>query len=349
MTAVGFGAGVTGGGDNPTKFFVTSGDNNGVGTLARALKDAKTAGGKTKIVINANVVITRRASSHTIDFGDLTISGMAGSRIRSNLFLFDCDKSDNVILKNLTFEGTPDNTQAPRDAILLDAREGRGRKGFWISHCEFNAYYDLNITANAGDLAADKPPLLITISKCLFQNDLPGGVNRENNGALGIHGDKKTQNTNAYATVTRNVFRTVRRRSPRSSGKCVVHAFNNVLLQWGTPTGTGTQANGMESGNDGRLVAQANYFQAGALKETISLATDDARRLGHLTIDDTDLPANTLKNIYVDTTDKTAAVGAQIDIQQLYRDRSVQVEVKPMDDTLRALIEAQAGPKPEPA
>ena len=38
--------------------------------------------------------------------------------------------------------------------------------------------------------------------------------------------------TNAYATICNNFFDHVRRRSPRSSGLCVVHAFNNVLVQW---------------------------------------------------------------------------------------------------------------------
>jgi pectate lyase len=351
MQALGFGAKVTGGGSNPTIFPVKSGKTDGPDTLTDALKKVKALNGQpAKIVIKKGVTV-QRTRKHTIEVQNLTIAGEPNSLLDNNQFYFDCQTSDNILLQNLTFRGTPAVNEKPKDTIDFDANKGRGPIGFWIDHCSFGPYFDLNITANAADLAdKNADPLLITVSSCLFENDNPDGKDRENNGALGISGptgvDPKKgsppPNTriNAYATVCRNLFRTVRRRSPRSSGLCHVHAFNNVLLKWGVKGASSDQSNGMVSGHNGRFVADANYFLAGPLDEAIQVsATPDVE--GHLTVHEKD---DTLRNVYENGATKAKTVGTEIDINADYRARKVAVPpVMKMDEKRRNEIEAEAG------
>jgi pectate lyase len=334
-------------GDNPTVLNVVDGGNDGKGTLAAALSDAKALKGKpSKIVIRKGLTLQPRKEPHTVKVKNLTISGEPGSLISSNFLFFDCSASDNVILQNLTFAGTPAKKDPPRDSIEIDRNKGRGEIGFWIDHCRFEAYYDLNVTSNTPDLKG-QPPLLITVSNCRFHNDNPNGKAHRNNGALGIHGsrDKKdpksfNRSTNAYATVTRNVFDTVRRRSPRSSGLCYVHAFNNVLNKWGAKD-MDDQVTGMSSGHDGRIVAEANYFFAGPLKEAFEVSVTKGMK-GFLTVHEDD---DRLKNVYKNGAIAGKQVGDVIDIDAAYRDRNIAVPaVTKMDDNLRKSIEDGAGP-----
>ena len=352
MPAPGFGAKVTGGGPKPIKTFeVTRGENDGDGTLDDALTKVKALNGQpAKIVIKAGVTVQRK-NSRKVELKNLTIAGEQGSLIDNNELTFDCQSADNILLQNLTFRGTPAENAKPKGTIEVDATKGRGPIGLWIDHCTFGPYYDLNITANAADLADRKAdPLLITISDCLFQNDDPAGKNRENNGAMGISGPTgvdpgpdtppPNKRTNAYATVCRNVFRTVRRRSPRSSGFCYVHAFNNVLLQWGVKGANENQSNGMVSGHNGRLVADANYFLAGPLDEAIQVSTTKEAP-GNLTVHEKD---DTLQNVYKNGATKAKTKGEEIDINAAYRAQKVAIPtVAKMDEKLRAAIEAEAG------
>jgi pectate lyase len=352
MSALGFGQKVTGGGTTPNTINVTNGDKSGNGSLAKAISDALTIPtGKTgtHIVIAANVTVGAADEQITVRARDLTISGAAGSKIRSNLLYFDCTQSDNVKLENLTFEGASTDKKKLRDAIKFDADTGRGPTGFWIDHCHFEAYFDLNITSNAHDPAAGTTldPLLLTISNCYFHNDHPNGNDHEDNGAIGIHGStvagQRNTQTNAYATVCNNYFDHVRRRSPRSSGLCIVHAFNNVLEEWGTSDSDAEQANGMQSGHDGRLVAEANYFKAGPMTETINVSTK-AGLLGQLTIDDDDRPGNTVKNIYKAGAVATPQTTAHPDIAQAYADVNLTAPpVQAMTQALRGQIKDTAG------
>jgi pectate lyase len=169
----------------------------------------------------------------------------------------------------------------PYDTLSIDATKGRGKTGFWIDHCAFEAYKDLSITTNTRDKKGE-PPLLITVSHCYFHDRNPNAG--KDHGALGIHGtgggdeknpDSGDRETNAYATVYRNYFETVRRRQPRSSQRTFVHAFNNVLQNWGNGNPNPTpqdQVNAMVSGNFGILASEANYFDAGVFKSTIQVA-----------------------------------------------------------------------------
>ena len=340
MPAIGFGQKVTGGGNTTNRFAVTSGEKDGPGTLDAALKAAKSSGQPAVIEIAANVVVKPNRLP-ILAISNLTITGVKGAKINTSNLYFDCAESDNVLIRNLIFEGNPTLNEEPKDSIRMLAENGRGPIGFWIDHCRFDPYFDLNITVHAADHANDDP-LLLTISSCRFFD--PDPDRGTNNGAMSIAGvDGRSTRTNAYATVVRNAFETVRRRSPRTSGFTVVHAFNNVLVRWGSTNPNDDQSNGMSSGHDGILVAQGNFFRAGVKKQTIEV-TPDAVRPGRLTIDDNNL---ILRNEYRDGADRTPPAGAPFNIGQAYAERGINPapQVQQMTDTLRDEIQREAGPQ----
>jgi pectate lyase len=279
MSAIGFGKNVTGGGKKPGRIEVTNGKQSGKGTLKDAIDEANAAKGREmEIVIVTNIEPNPKKDDLTVTARNLTIRAEGGAVIDQNRLVFDCTKADNIWLTNLRFDS--DALGQPRDTISIGATEGRGKTGFWIDHCSFEAYYDLSITSNTRDKKG-APPLLITISHCRFHDRNPNAG--KNHGALGIHGtggddDKNSgpsdRETNAYATIHRNYFENVRRRQPRSSQRTFVHAFNNVLKDWGIagPVVPADQVNGMVSGNFGILAAEANSFDAGPFKSTIMVA-----------------------------------------------------------------------------
>ncbi|HWK88731.1 MAG TPA: hypothetical protein VNP72_02000, partial [Longimicrobium sp.] len=257
--------------------------------------------------------------------------------------VFDCRSADNIILRDLSFKS--DGTSDPHDCITIDATRGRHGKGFWIDHCEFEAYFDMNIVTNTRDQVGE-PPLLITVSHCRFRDRDPGGGT--DHGALGIHGSDQLpagadQRTNAYATVYRNVFSHVRRRSPRSSHRTVVHAVNNILDEWGTSDLQATQQNGMDSGNFGLLVAEANYFKANVLKTAITVA--GGSQPARLTVPGDGPRENKYRNDAVEA----VTVGDPIDIAEQYRTAlgagASVPNVEKITPELRTQIEAQAGPR----
>ncbi|HEU0012753.1 MAG TPA: hypothetical protein VFQ45_03680 [Longimicrobium sp.] len=282
MNALGFGKNVTGGGPSPTRIAVTQAANTGSGSLANAIGLAN-ANSRADASLHQEIVIGSPGSALTVKANDtnlvvtarnLTIRAIGGAVIRRNHLVFDCASADNIILRDLSFDS--DGTSDPEDCITIDGRVGRQPTGFWIDHCSFEAFRDMCITSYTRDLPGQAPPLLISISSCRFNDRNPSGTASFNHGAVGIYGATKhfpdDTRTNTYATIYGNYFRHTRRRSPRSTQLTLVHAFNNVLDEWGSTIATELQQNGMASGNFGLLVAVANYFQAGRLKEAIEVA-----------------------------------------------------------------------------
>ncbi|MEA2694221.1 MAG: pectate lyase [Acidobacteriota bacterium] len=362
MSAIGFGMNVTGGGKKPEPpIEVTKGGNEGPGTLAAAIQKANEAkaGSQMEIVIQTHISANKK--DLVVRAQNLTIRAVGGAVITHNHLVFDCRKADNILLQDLRFEpgeSRPNRKNPPRDAISIDGTQGRGKKGFWIDHCFFEAFFDLSVTANTKDLKG-APPLLLTVSYCHFHDNDPGGNENSkdddttvNHGSLGIHGAGSKNNpkdvdqeTNAYATVCRNFFDHVRRRSPRSSNQTFVHAFNNVLEKWGSPNAIDDpkQANGMSAGHFGILAAEANYFYADSFKPTIEISErkGEAPRLLVGTGD--------LVNQY-----RNKALSAEnfgkppIDIRQEYRDglNDKKAEIPhrdPMTDALSETIKKEAG------
>jgi pectate lyase len=363
MSAIGFGMNVTGGGKKPGRILVTKGKDSGPGTLKDAIDEANAAKGRAmEIVIMTNVEPYEEGKSDKdkliVTARNLTIRAEGGAVINRNHLIFDGTKADNILLTNLRFDS--DGLSKPYDNISIDATEGRGEIGFWIYHCSFEAYKDLSITTNTRDKKGE-PPLLITISHCRFHDRSPNAGS--DHGALGIHGtggddDKRSdpgdRETNAYATVYRNYFETVRRRQPRSSQRTFVHAFNNVLRNWGNGDPNPDpkdQVNAMVSGNFGILAAEANYFDAGVFKSTIQVAR--GKEPGQLIVG-TDQYVNLYVNGALDPLkdplndlplkvpkDSTKAVAAYYDaVKQKIPQRD------PMTQALSNTIKAEAGPLP---
>ena len=362
MSAIGFGRNVTGGGKNPQPIKVKNGDNKGPDTLTAAIEKANGAkrGSNLEIVIQTDIAPNDK-DLEIVGVENLTIRAERDAVLAQNHLVFK--KSDNILLQDLRFvpgEVRPKRDNRPRDAISIDGTEGRGKLGFWIDHCFFEAFFDLSVTANTKDLKGE-PPLLMTVSYCHFHDNDPGGNENPkandttvNHGSLGIHGagsknnpNDVDQETNAYATVCRNFFDHTRRRSPRSSNRTFVHAFNNVLLNWGTPDFQGydrNQANGMSAGHFGILAVEANYFYAGVLiKETIEI-TDKKGEEPRLLVATGDLV-----NQYRNNATPAKNVGKPpIDILEEYRkglnDKKAEIpEREPMTDALSEIIKAQAG------
>jgi pectate lyase len=346
---------VTGGGANPEPIEVKSGKNKGADTLAKAIEQANGAGGKSMEIVITTTIEPNEDTDLTIRAKNLTIRAVGNAIIKRNHLVLDCTQADNILLTNLHFAS--DGDSKPNDSISIVATEGRGKTGFWIDHCTFEAYFDLSITSNTRDKVG-APPLLITVSNCHFFDKDPDGKKHRNHGALGIHGtgrkDKDSEdkartqeedkNTNAYATVYRNFFENVRRRSPRSSNRTFVHAFNNVLKKWGTskPGKDTDQENGMSAGHFGILAAEANYFLAGALKEAIEI-TNKAGEEPRLLVG-----AGNLINVYANGAIQAENFGTPpIDILQAYQTalgpQAAIPRRDPMSEDLRKAIEKEAG------
>jgi pectate lyase len=363
MNAIGFGRNVTGGGEDPKTLKVKCGDNEGPDTLAAAIEKANNAkpGSNLEILIQTDVAHNKKDLVVTAQ--NLTIRAQRGVVITLNHLVFDCRKADNILLQDLRFEpgkGRPNRKNPPRDAISIDGTQGRGPKGFWIDHCYFEAFFDLSVTANTKDIEGETP-LLLTVSYCHFHDNDPGGNEKPkdddttvNHGSLGIHGAGSKnnpkdvdKNTNAYATVCRNFFESTRRRSPRSSNRTFVHAFNNVLLKWGTPNfeegDKPKQSNGMSAGHFGILAVEANYFDAGEQKETIEI-TPKADEKPRLLVGTGDLV-----NLYRNKATEANSFGKPpIDVRQEYRDglddKKAEIPQRdPMTDALAVTIKAEAG------
>lgn len=352
MKAIGFGYQVTGGGPNPEIIEVSSGKNSGKNTLEDAIQRANRAGGKPiEIVLRTTVEAdtSRGKDGITVTARNLTITASGGNVIRQNLLVFDCSQSDNVLLRNLRFESS--GKGEPRDTIKIDGTTGRLPIGFWIDHCFFESPADLSITTNTRDLPGSPPPLLLTVSRCHFFDSNPDGEKNRDHGSLGVHGTGtknsvtgiEDQQTNAYATICLNYFESTRRRSPRSSNRTFVHAFNNVLEKWGTrkPGKDLDQENGMSAGHFSILAAEANFFKAGALKDTIEIAKKEDPRLY--------VGKGSLENVYRNGAEPASDVGQPaIVIADEYRRAKIPASEVPkpevMTDPLRDRVVDESGP-----
>lgn len=338
MGAIGFASKATGGtGGKLIK--VDSGKTSGSGTLKDAIDKANVSTGSTIIQIASGVVIEPIKLS--VVASNLTIRGVDDTHVLGNVGLeFDFSRGNNIILSNLCFRSDEacEEDAKQRDCIKILAEAMKTtRQAIWIDRCRFEAYYDMCITSNSAT-APGRGPLLITVSNCHFVDADPTNQNARNHGAIGIHGVGDLKSGNTLATICNNHFRNVRRRSPRCSNGCFTHAFNNVLELWGAGAST-DQVNGMDSGNGGRLVAEANWFQAGAVtKEAIHVDGSGAA----LTVG-----APPLQNVYKNGAAVAAAVGAAISTADLYTGAGVVVPPTPkaMTTEVKDAIIAGAGPQ----
>lgn len=335
MGAIGFAYKATGGAGGAV-ITVKNAAASGSGTLAAAIE--RVNGGTTPTIIRIAAGVQVEPVELIVTASNLTIEGADETHLLRNVSLeFDFSRGTNVVLSNLNFrsdEACSANAKH-RDCIKIVAEAMKTtRQAIWIDHCQFAAYYDMCITSNSKAVEG-KGPLLITVSNCRFEDDDPTNVNARNHGAIGIHGVGADDSGNTLATICNNVFQNVRRRSPRSSNGCFTHAYNNVLQQWGA-SGSADQVNGMDAGNGGKLVVQANWFQAGVFKESVHCDSSGAI----LT-----LGADELKNVYRNDAVVPDAVGSAIDVAAVYRGVGAPVPApQPMTRAVKDAIVAGAGP-----
>jgi hypothetical protein len=162
-----------------------------------------------------------------------------------------------------------------------------------ITHCAFQGYFDIAI-----DSHSYRSKLLATIDHCLFFDSQPGEpkaplTKKENffpfanRGAINISSyiDERTKQRkqgNSFVTVAFNVFVDVWRRCPRVGFPGNFgHVYNNLVYRWGVgnkdiPAINGADTwNGMEVGNEGAALIQANRFIPWADKLGRAIQTDD--------------------------------------------------------------------------
>ena len=167
------------------------------------------------------------------------------------------DGVSNVILENLIFEKGDKGTED--DAIHII----NGTRNVWIDHCSLSDWGDglVDITRSSTD---------ITVSWCRFTSHdkvmLIGASPRAT-------GDREIR-----VTLHHNLFLGTEERHPRLRfGK--VHAYNNVLMRWGSY--------GMASTMSGELLSQSNVFVAGRNKAAIvTIAGKDPERGYTRSLDD---------------------------------------------------------------
>ncbi len=154
-SAFGYGANATGGG-NATPTIV-----NNVTDLTNALK----ADGSKVILVNGTITFTNHVSVQAVN---KTLMGLPGSKLISNIqdkdnsgILYFKDGSNNLILRNLTFEGPGAYDCDGWDLLCFD-----GVTNAWVDHCDFSDGCDGNFD-NKGN--TDN----ITISWCRFHYQKP--------------------------------------------------------------------------------------------------------------------------------------------------------------------------------
>lgn len=214
---------------------------------------------------------------------DLTLCATPGAKLVGVRIDVDGTKSDNVVFQDLTL--TPTGTgkgsdgYRPADGFHFLTPGASCDKGFWIDHCTFAAFPDQCVQTYTA--TGDAEQLRLSISHCAFF----GNPHWHDQGSVEISGwapDGPGQDADdrpgsgVHVSLYRNYFHRSRRRAPRSSEGCFVHAWNNVLVDWGSAKPHAKQSNGMEAGNNGLLAAVANWFEAGEHKQTIEVAGGNA-------------------------------------------------------------------------
>lgn len=267
-TPLGFAQKVRGCGPKPTDHTVTNVDE-----LKEAVDDANRDNG-TLIVVDGDIE-EPDGLELTLTAERLTIYGNRGSSLAGIGFVIDTTEADDIVFQNLTFNavGREGKEPNPDDTLIFRTVGGKAKVGYWVDHCTFGPVPDMNV-----QLYADEPgreALLLSISNCRFV----GNPAWEDQGSMDLSAYGKSHDPDDYdvnVTLYACYFLNSRRRSPRSSQGTFVHAFNNVLQNWGAGSDD-DQSNGMAVGDHGRLAAFANYFDAGKVKPVFDLSDTDVR------------------------------------------------------------------------
>lgn len=259
---LGFGQRVTGGAAaEPTEV-------GSLDELTAAIKAANNATEPTVIVVTKDIAAEDAERTYELTGRRLTIYGNPGKSLDGIGFVVT-ESADDILFQNLTFRVVKNDGKEPYpdDSIVFRTRRAAGEVGFLIDHCTFEAVPDMNVQTSAEEPGDEW--LLLSIADCRFEGD----PRRNGSGSVEIAGNAD-QDGSTYAvnaSVLRCCFVNARRRSPRSSRGTFVHAYNNVLRNWGAAGDDDKQSNGMASGAGGQLAVIANWFDAGDLKLTVEV------------------------------------------------------------------------------
>lgn len=208
------------------------------------------AGGQTVIATNASELAGYLNSneplivwiSGTIDISGMitlrsnkTILGM-GSDARIRGGGFEMNRYSNVIIRNVTFENSPD------DCMKINQNSHH----IWVDHCTFldGPTFDPN-SSHDGLFDITRQSDYITISYCLFYNHSKTMLIGHSDGATDDAGYLRT-------TIHHNWFKGTEQRHPRVRFGSV-HTFNNFY--------DGNTIYGVASACNAKVVVEANYFK----------------------------------------------------------------------------------------
>lgn len=280
VVAEGFGRRVTGGGASPTVFWAGKLDE-----LRTAIDQANADPDGSAVVVTDTIKAKDGEVLLPLTGTKITIYGNKGTSLKGIGFVVG-PTADDILFQNLTFDIVePDGKEAyPDDTIVLSVLRTPGTAGYWIDHCTFKGVPDQNIQLHAD--AEGSEWLLLSISDCRFE----GNTDFRDQGSIEIGGYDYPPDAkyDVNVSVYRNYFDEPRRRSPRSSRGTFVHAYNNVLHNWGADKGA---SNGMASGANGALAVIGNCFDAGKVKRTVEARPanpDDPPGLVQHAVDGTD-------------------------------------------------------------
>jgi pectate lyase len=222
----GFGAGTTGG-DNGATYWVTTLADTGLpggvpGTLRYGVSQAQPLWIRFRVSGTINLADKLKiASNKTLDGRGATVTISGQTTLISGV--------SNVIVENLKF------VQARSDDKSNNLRIMNASSHVWVDHCDFSYANDqlMGVTYGSTD---------VTLSWNRFH---------DNNKALLI--SALASGLPQQITVHHNYFYRTNQRNPLVN-LADVHAYNNVLADWGDI--------GMQTTTGGRLVSQSNVFDA---------------------------------------------------------------------------------------
>lgn len=229
---VGFGSNTTGGAGGE-EYWVTNLADDGWGSLREGVR------GDTPRWIRF-AVSGDFYPSYRVAVGSNKTIDARGAYVRIFSNGLEINGTGNIIIENVILK------TGSRDGIEIK----NGATNVWVDHCSFNAWNDeaMSIRTPSQYWYTD-----VTVSWCKFSHLNKAFLI----GASDVYGQ------NTRVSLHHSWFDDTSARNPRVS-KALVHAFNNLLTNWGSY--------GMASVEAGQLRTEGNIFHAGSSKAAVITA-----------------------------------------------------------------------------
>ena len=232
--------------------------------------------GAQTIVLNANVDLKYEKNTRIRDYktlvGSFKYKTIYDSRFRTNDPLGKDNPSDNIVLRNLSFEARDDG-----DRILLSFWSSRQ---IWIDHISFNNSISYNRNGDGYDGVGkfiwintpypDRPdskdlnrsPDYITVSYCKFTNKF----------WCFAYGTQNTEITRDRTTLLYNWWNQNVRRCPQL-GNGICHIYNNYYQAYGQKN-NGPSTTGIIGGDGSEMLSQNNMFNGYTKVQALMMGGD---------------------------------------------------------------------------